>query len=72
MMCISFNDPSHNQNTTESTFLYQVEAENVSSLLSDSFLALNELKDPNDLSLPTPSGNSIHSKLKVRSIILTN
>jgi hypothetical protein len=58
MMSISFNDPSHNQDTTESTFLYQVEAENVSSVLSDSFLALNELKDPNYLSLPTPSGNS--------------
>jgi hypothetical protein len=38
-------------NRTESTFLYQVEEENVSSVLSDSFLALNELKDPNYLSL---------------------
>jgi hypothetical protein len=27
-------------------------------VLTDSFLALNELKDPNDLSLPTPNGNS--------------
>ena len=55
MMSISFNDvPSHNQDTTESTFLYQVEEENISSVLSDSFSALNELKDPNYLSLPTP------------------
>ena len=37
MMSISFNDPSHNQDTTESTFLYQVEEENVSSVLSDLF-----------------------------------
>ena len=43
MMSISFNDTSHNQDTTESTFLYQVEEENISSVLSDSFLALNEL-----------------------------
>jgi hypothetical protein len=36
MMSISFNDvPSHNQDTTESTFLYQVEEENISSVLSD-------------------------------------
>ena len=72
MMSISFNDPSHNQDTTESTFLYQVEEENVSSVLSDSFLVLSKLKDPNDFSLPTPSDNSMHWKLKVRSIILTN
>jgi hypothetical protein len=58
MMSISFNDTSHNQDTTESTLLYQVEEENISSVLSDSFLALNELKDPIYLSLPTPSGNS--------------
>lgn len=58
MISISFNYLSHNQDTTESTSLYQVEEENVSSVLSDSFLALNELKDPSYLSLPTPSGNS--------------
>jgi hypothetical protein len=28
MIRIFFNDPSHNQDTTESTFLYQVEEEN--------------------------------------------
>ena len=60
MMSISVNDPSHNQDTTESTFLYQVEEENISSVLSDSFLVLSELKDPNDFSLPTPSDNSMH------------
>jgi len=32
MMSISFNVPSHNQDTTESTFLYQVKDENEKDL----------------------------------------
>jgi hypothetical protein len=32
MMSVSFNDPSHNQDTTESTFLCQVEEENEKDL----------------------------------------
>ena len=59
MMSISFNDvPSHNQDTTESTLLYQVEEENINSVLSDLFLALSELEDQNYISLPISRGNS--------------
>ena len=68
MMSISFNDPSHNQDTTESTLLYQVEEENVNSVLSDLFLALSELEDQNYISLPISRGNST---FKIESPFLT-